>query len=179
MPGAQPALGKEVPDRGRQLQQPHGVRDGRAIPAHRVRDLLLRHPELGRELLVPGGLLQDGERRALDVLHQREHQHRAVVHLPDQRRDLPPAQPHDRAPAPLARDELPARASLAGAHDDGLEQPALPDRRDQVGQLLFRELAPRLERVRDDLRHRDRTRRAAVQILVAEILTEQSAQPAP
>src|SRR5690606_6894038 len=51
--GAKTALRDVLADRRRELEEPERIRDGRAVPADDLGDLLLREPELLRELLVP------------------------------------------------------------------------------------------------------------------------------
>src|SRR5690606_5249143 len=101
--------------------------------------------------------------------------------IPDDRRNLLPAEAHAGAPATLARDELPVRLASARRRpdDDRLEQPVLAQRSRQIGEVLLGELAPRLIRVRRDTGDGQHPSRYAGlrHALLSQVFAEKCAQP--
>ena len=85
--GAELALGHQLLDRRRQLEQPQGVGDGRPALADPVGDLLVGEAEVLDQLLVGRRLLERVEVLAVEVLDQRLLERVGVVDRPDDRRD--------------------------------------------------------------------------------------------
>ena len=72
MPFGKQAVEYSLLHRGRQLQQAHGVVDGKAAFAHALPDLFLRQSKLFGQLLVSGSLFQWIEVLALQILDERK-----------------------------------------------------------------------------------------------------------
>ena len=152
MPNRQPAVVQQGEHRRGELQEPEGIRDGRAVTSHRIGHVLLREVELGDESFVPAGFVHGGQIVALQVLDQRERQHGAVVHLALHGGDLLPAERLAGTQPPLAGDQLEAAASRRRLpHDDRLQQTRLADRRRELVELCGVDVAARLIGVGTDV----------------------------
>src|SRR3954466_835116 len=151
MTGTQPTLLDDLEYHARELQDAQHLRDRRPILAHRVGDLLMREAEFLGQAPIAARLLHCIEVGALEVLHERQREQRPIIYLAYDRRDLRPSQARRRAQAPLARDELEALA--ARTHRDGLQKTRRLERRLELGEIRFLELASRLIRVRSDGRY--------------------------
>src|SRR6188472_3742527 len=97
----------QLPHSGLQRQHSQQICDRRAVFSYDVGHLLLRQSELVDEPLVALGLLERVEIGALEILDERQGEHRPVVEVSDDGGDLGPAEPADRAQATLTSDELP------------------------------------------------------------------------
>ncbi len=159
MPGREHA-GRDLRlDRLRQPQQPDGVRDLRTRAADLLGELLLGDAEVLQQLLVRRRLFQRVELSPVDVLEQRVAQHVFVGGVFDDGRDGVAPRELGGPQATLAHDQLVGRFPLggtrAGSHDDRLEHAELADRDDELLQLGFAEVDPRLLGVRHDVVERD------------------------
>ena len=122
------------------------IRDRRPILPHRLGDLLLRQLEFFDQPPIAAGLFDRVEVRALEIFDERQHQHRAVVEVANDRRDLRPAEVGRGAEASLAGDQLERVALSADGYR--LKQSARLERRLELRQLRRIEFATRLKRVR-------------------------------
>jgi len=104
--GTQSSLLDDLEDDGRQLKNSQHLRDGRAILAHRVRDLLVREAEFFGEATIASRLFDRIQVGALQVFDEREREERAIVDVAHDRRDVRPPQPGRSAEPSLARDQL-------------------------------------------------------------------------
>ena len=133
--------------RGRELEQPERVRDGRAVLADALGDVLLREREVVLEVAVRLRLLEGGEVAALHVLDEREQEMVAVRDaLAHDHGNLGEAREPGRAHAALARDDPEPPALLRDEH--GLENPRPPDGPRELLEAGVVEPAARLAAVR-------------------------------
>src|SRR5687767_15728705 len=129
----------------RQLEDSQKRGDRRAILPDRIGDLCVREPKLVREAPISTRLLDGVQVRSLKILDKRQRQQRSIVDIANDCRDVFPAKPGRRTEAPLTGDEL---VPIPGRADrDRLEKPRRLERRLQLGELRFVELAARLVRV--------------------------------
>jgi hypothetical protein len=108
------------------------VIDGARLPQP-LRQILVRVPASLRQRLQRLALFERRQVLALDVLDERDLEHLRLVDVPDDGRQLDEAGLHRGLIAPLAGDDLEARASLPD--DQRLDDPLLLDRRDELGQV--------------------------------------------
>ncbi len=159
--------------RRREREQSQGVRDGGSVLPYPLADLLLGQSELLDELPVAVRLLQRSEILALQVLHQRDHQHLLVGQLAhDDRRGLT-LQPFQGSPPTLAGHDLPPGARRT--HDQWLQQAILPDRLRQLVEPGAREPRSGLERVRGDRGERYLPLRSALGLF--QVFLQQGPEP--
>ena len=98
-----------------EVQEPEGVRDGRALLADALGDFVLGQLEIVDQDPVGLGLLDRVQLLALEVLDERQLEELLVGDVPDDRRDLVDAGALGRPPAALAGDQLePAVRRAAG-----------------------------------------------------------------
>src|SRR5207302_2216859 len=141
----------------RELEEPEGIRDGRAVASHRIRHVLLRQAELSDEPFVPARFVHGGQIVALQVLDQRERQHGAVIHLALDGGDLLPAERLAGAQPSFAGDQLESAIARTTAtdgrlpHHDRLEQTRFADRRRELVERGGVDVAAWLVRVGADL----------------------------
>ena len=114
--GGEPAVGHQLLDRRRELEQAQGVGDRRPALADPRGDLLVGEPEVLDELLVGGRLLEGVEVLAVEVLDQGLLERRRCRRSSRTRAGIVcEAGPLGRPPAALAGDELEAAVARPAA----------------------------------------------------------------
>ena len=148
----QPAIVQHGEHGGGELEEAQRVGDRRAVAPDGVGDVLLREIEFRDQALVPSGLVHGRQVVPLQILDERERQHRAVVHLALDRGNPLPAERLAGAQPPLARDQFVTTVAPGDrAHDDGLEETSLADRGLELLERRGIDVLARLERVGPNL----------------------------
>jgi hypothetical protein len=92
----------------------------RAVAAHEITDLTLCHGEVVDEAPIAFGFVDRRQGVALEVLHQRKSQHRAIVDVSDDRPDTLPPQLLRCSHSTLTRNQL-VGVVVVRADNDRLE----------------------------------------------------------
>jgi len=137
-----------------ELEEAEGVRNRGTRNANLRGNLLLREAEFLLKLLVRGGAVDGVEVLALDVLHEREFELRAVIVLTgadDNWHRRESGELRGAEPA-FTGDEL-VRTIGPYCDDERLQNAVRSDGCREGRELLMRKLSPRLERVRVNVLH--------------------------
>ena len=157
VPGRQYSGGQPALDKRRQLHETQRVRDLRARARNPLRELRMRAVEVLEQLLVRGRLLQWIELNSVQVLQERVPQQLIVRRVTDDGGDRLEPGLLGRPQTPLSHNQLIAGiavvAALAPAHDNGLKQTDLLDRRGELGDVVLVEHLPGLMRIGRDHIH--------------------------
>ncbi len=146
MTGAQLAGGDVALHRLRQFQKSQRVGDVTATLADDLRDIVLAVIERVDQRLIAGGFFERIQVGALHVLDDRKLERLRVGRFDDDDRHLVQAGALRGTPAPLAGDDF--EFVLADiAHDDRLDDAALPDGCGQLFELGFGEMLARVARI--------------------------------
>jgi hypothetical protein len=167
------AVGDERFHRVRQLEQAQRVGDMAAALADDMRDVFLAMLIIGRQRLIAGRLFQRIEIGALHILDDRKLERLGVADVEQHDRHFMQACTLRGAPAPLAGDDLVAVGrALQRAHDDRLDDAALPDRLRQLREVFLDESAARVARARLDMLDRHAARRARAALAAGGFRTD-------
>ncbi len=125
-----------------QLQKPQDVRDGGALAAKAVREILLGQAMLLDQPPIALGLLERSEILTLQVLDERDRKGRRFAQILDQRRDFVEPGPLGGSPTALSRDQ---RVPVPGTtQQNRLENTLLADRLRELLEPLRIEVLARL-----------------------------------
>ena len=133
---------------GIEVEETHRVGDRRAALPDLLRDLFLAHPEFSREPGVSLRFFNRIQLRSLEIFDQRQLENFEVGRLPNDNRRFRQTDLLGRAPAAFARDQL--KLAFSWPNDKRLNDSALPDGLDQLGERFAFKFASRLQWARDN-----------------------------
>ena len=131
-----------------QIEQAHRISHRRPAPADLDRDVLLAHPKLFGQPGISPSFFNWIEIGALKIFYERYFKNLQVGGMSDDYRDLRQPCFLGRPPAPFARDQF--VASVGRPHDEGLQDPVLPNGVDQFLQGIAPKFFPGLKRAGSD-----------------------------